>query len=256
MLHAFPWQLGDAPCDARIYASHPKLCAAADGAGLVHARHGRRTPAAAAASRTGRASRRLLDQGPAETQTTAAAAGTGWASEALVPAIARGLCVPFAPQASTRCFAGKCASDATAFQICFAAWAPGAPAGPVAGNVSIVTASFSGLLATFESGAGLGPGVFLLTWFKGSSLAACGGRRGLLGVPTLTVNETCGAGTPPASAFLVQVSRGQGNWPAPARAHARLERVLAPCSRLLRRPTRRVAGPEEAVPPLPSVALR
>ena len=165
-----------------IYASDPLLCAAADGADP--------TTAVAAAP-------------VATTAVAASAAGTGWASEALVPAIARGLCVPFAPQASTRCFAGKCASDATAFQICFAAWVPGA--GPVAGNVSIVTASFSGLLATFESGAGLGPGVFLLTWFKGSSLAACGGRRGLLGVPTLTVNETCGAGTPPASSFIIQV---------------------------------------------------
>jgi hypothetical protein len=125
-----------------------------------------------------------------------------------VPAIAQGLCVPFAPQVSTRCLLSQCTTDSSAFQICFKAWAPGS--GPVLGNISLFSGTYNGLLATFTSTAGLGPGVFRLTTLSGSELSSCS-RRGLtsLGFPSLTVKEICDATQATKSMFMIQVC----SWP-------------------------------------------
>ena len=120
-------------------------------------------------------------------------------SEARVPAIAQGLCVPFAPQVSTLCKSGRCVSNQLAFQICFSAWTPGA--GPVYGNVSESSGTISKELGTFESGWGLAAGMFRLTALAGADLSSCSDR----GFPLLTVNETCSAGQATASMIVVQV---------------------------------------------------
>ena len=119
-----------------------------------------------------------------------------------MPAIAQGLCVPFAPQVSTRCFPTSCTYTST-YQICFTAWAPGA--GPLQGTINIVSSTAGGELARFTSTAELGPGVFRLTRFAGSDTADCG--VGTPGMPLLTVNETCGPGQAATSKLFIQVRR-------------------------------------------------
>ena len=143
--------------------------------------------------------------------TTMAVTAVDRSLEASVPAIAQGLCVNFAPEVSTRCLLSQCTTNSSAFQICFNAWAPGA--GQVRGNISLLGATYNGLLATFTSTAGLGPGVFRITWLIGSELGSCE-RRGLtsLGFPSLTVKEKCGelAAQATSSMFVIQVRGEQG----------------------------------------------
>jgi hypothetical protein len=94
--------------------------------------------------------------------------------------------------------------NASAYEICFSAWAPGAR--PVQGNISIVSNTTGGLLAQFSSNAQLEPGVFRLSSLFGSELSSCE-RRGLtsLGFPSLTVNERCGAKETTKTNLIIQV---------------------------------------------------